>query len=103
MLGHAWDHEVQDLKVVYRPLYHCPAKRERFEAHLLAVSHFARWEQRFTRVPTPSLPAAARALLLPGPFYLDPAWGAAERTRSVPEGEPTASGIACRRSHAPRS
>ena len=43
------------------------------------------------------------ALLLPGPFYLDPAWGAAERTRSVPEGEPTASGIACRRSHAPRS
>lgn len=26
VLGHAWDHEVKDFKVLYRPLYHCELK-----------------------------------------------------------------------------
>lgn len=49
-LGEAWDHEVKEFKVVYRPLYHCEAAANRFEAHVLAVSHFARWDERFRRV-----------------------------------------------------
>ena len=51
VIGHAWDHEVKDFKVVYRPLYHCTAKPDRFEAHYMAVSHFSRWEEKFRKVP----------------------------------------------------
>ena len=76
LLGTAWDHEVKDFKVVYRPLYHCTAKEGRFEAHTLAVSHFSRWESKFKRVTDPAMmPAATADLLLPGPFAFDPLWG----------------------------
>ena len=55
LVGHAWDHEVKDFKVVYRPLYHCTAKEDRFEAHCMAVSHFSRWEEKFRPVPPAEL------------------------------------------------
>ena len=74
VLGHGWCHETKDFKVIYRPLYHCPAAADRFEAHRLAVSHFSRWEAKFRRVDLGSVPAEARALLLPGPFCYDPRW-----------------------------
>ena len=31
-------------------MYHCTAKPDRFEAHVLAVSHFSRWEEKFRKV-----------------------------------------------------
>jgi len=92
VLGHAWDHEVQDFKVVYRPLYHCPSREGRFEAHVLAVSHFSRWEEKFARVKgrdggfrsvAAALPQEARELLLPGPFTKDPLWAFPARTAAV--------------------
>ena len=104
MLGHAWDHEVQDFKVVYRPLYHCSSKEGSFEAHVLAVSHFSRWEDKFVRVKGPdggfhsvpaALPAEARELLLAGPFVKDPQWGLPARTAPV---DATESGLG-HRSH----
>ena len=79
VIGHAWDHQTKDFKVIYRPLYHCPSAVDRFEAHVLAASHFERWEDKFKRVPLSSLPAAAARLLLPGPFVLDPEWTGAPR------------------------
>lgn len=86
MLGHAWDHEVKDFKVVYRPLYHCVAGCHRFEAHHLAVSHFSRWE-RFRRLDPDevnSLPPAVLSRLLPGPFWFDPDWDYDALTTPVP-------------------
>lgn len=81
VLGAAWDHEVKDFKVVYRPLYHCTAKEDRFEAHALAVSHYSRWESKFKRVAdTKAIPPDVAALLLPGPFVLDPSWSFAAST-----------------------
>jgi hypothetical protein len=89
VLGHAWDHEVKDFKVVYRPLYHCEAKPGSFPAHTLAVSHFSRWEQKFARVRFDSeaqfcarVPAEVRARILPGPFWHDEAFGAAGAARA---------------------
>ena len=85
MLGHAWDHEVKDFKVIYRPLYLCDAKADRFEAHYLAASHFSRWDEKFSRIDlaNPSqlaqLPAAVRSVLhasgfsAPGDLVL-PGW-----------------------------
>lgn len=99
VLGHAWDHEVKDFKVVYRPLYHCPASAERFEGHVLAISHFSRWEEKFHRVEISNLPPAVRSLLLPGPFWSDPLWTSAALTSPVPAGAlVTRSGLG-RRSH----
>ena len=89
VLGHAWDHEVKDFKVVYRPLYHCPAAKGRFEAHVLAVSHFSRWEDKFrqcTAEEIEALPASVSSLLLPGPFWMDPLWTAPAITAPVPAG-----------------
>ena len=87
LLGHAWDHEVKDFKVIYRPLYHCPAAADRFEAHVLAASHFSRWDEKF-RLLTPEevaeLPREVRSLLLPGPFWFDPKWTASGLTTPVP-------------------
>lgn len=81
VLGHAWDHETKDFKVVYRPLYHCEAKHERFEAHTLAVSHFSRWDEKFTKVTDlTTIDPKAAALLLEGPFTHDPLWTYASRT-----------------------
>ena len=79
VLGHAWDHQTKDFKVIYRPLYHCPSAVDRFEAHVLAASHFERWDDKFKRVPLSSLPAAAARLVLPGPFVHDPEWTGAPR------------------------
>ncbi|CAD7964356.1 unnamed protein product [Amoebophrya sp. A120] len=91
VLGHAWDHEVKDFKVIYRPLYHCTAKPDRFQAHYLAASHFARWESKFHKVVYASrreyeelVPEKVRKFVLAGPFWHDPMWtaerGFAERT-----------------------
>ena len=84
VLGHAWDHEVKEFKVVYRPLYHCTAKKTRFPAHNLAVSHFSRWEEKFNRVTTKEefdkIPKNVHQLILPGPFTLDPEWKGAKET-----------------------
>lgn len=74
VMGHAWDHEVKDFKVLYRPLYHCQEKAGSFEAHTLAVSHFSRWESKFKPVDVDQLPPSARSLLLTGPFTADPLW-----------------------------
>ena len=64
VLGHAWNHEKKDFDVVYRPLYHCDAAEGRFEGHVLAVSHFSRWDAKFERVADlATLPASAAALL----------------------------------------
>ena len=79
VIGHAWCHQAKDFKVIYRPLYHCPSAVGRFEAHVLAASHFERWDDKFKRVPLSSLPAAATRLVLPGPFVLDPEWAGAPR------------------------
>ena len=77
VIGHAWDHEVKDFKVVYRPLYHCTAKPDRFEAHYMAVSHFSRWEEKFRKVPDEEMdkiPKEVQEKILPGPFWKDDAW-----------------------------
>jgi hypothetical protein len=106
VLGHAWDHEVRDFKVVYRPLYHCTAQPERFEAHTLACSHFSRWEEKFRGPLEPAelstLPEAVRALLLPGPFVSDPSWVWDLHTSALPAGCGTRSGLGLR-SHEPPS
>ena len=100
LLGHAWDHETKDFKVIYRPLYHCPSASGRFEAHVLAASHFERWDARFKRVPVRSLPPSARQLILQGPFVLDDEWEYAGRTAPVPTAARTRSGLGSR-SHEP--
>ena len=79
VIGHAWDHQTKDFKVIYRPLYHCPSAVDRFEAHVLAASHFERWDDKFKRVPLSSLPAAAARRVLAGPFVHDPEWTGAPR------------------------
>jgi hypothetical protein len=73
--------QVKDFKVVYRPLYSCTASADRFEGHLLACSHFSRWESKFNRLQGSSnyeiesqLPQEAASLLLYGPFVHDPQW-----------------------------
>jgi hypothetical protein len=83
-LGHAWDHETSSFKVIYRPLYHCEAKPNRFEAHALASSHFSRWEEKFQRVSLWSVPLSVRRLVLPGPFTLDPDWTLPPLTKHLP-------------------
>ena len=84
VLGHAWDHEVKEFKVAYRPLYHCTAKNTRFPSHNLAVSHFSRWEEKFKRVTTKEefdrIPESTKGLILPGPFILDPEWKGSTET-----------------------
>lgn len=85
VIGHAWDHEVKEFKVVYRPLYHCEAKPGSFEAHYLAVSHFSRWEEKFRKVnledkeERTKIPEDARKRILEGPFWMDPQWKFSDR------------------------
>ena len=74
VLGHAWDHTQEDFCVVYRPLYHCEAKPNRFEAHIMATSSFERWESKFKQVAPEDIPNDVFAWLLPGPFAHDPHW-----------------------------
>ena len=74
VLGHAWDHTQEDFCVVYRPLYHCEAKPNRFEAHIMATSSFERWESKFKQVAPEDIPDDVLAWLLPGPFARDPHW-----------------------------
>ena len=82
---------------MYRPLYHCGAKSGRFEAHTLAVSHFARWDAKFERVAVDAVPAAARAMLLRGPFVSDAAWPPlAAQTAPIAAGTTTRSGVGTR-------
>eukprot|EP00928_Gymnodinium_smaydae_P053722 TRINITY_DN37648_c0_g1_i1.p1 TRINITY_DN37648_c0_g1~~TRINITY_DN37648_c0_g1_i1.p1 ORF type:complete len:170 (+),score=37.09 TRINITY_DN37648_c0_g1_i1:110-619(+) len=81
-LGHAWDHFRRDFCIVYRPLYNCAASQN-FEAHLLATSHFERF-QKFGRVDFAALSAEAKAYALPGPFWEDRSWGLPTETAPVP-------------------
>lgn len=69
LLGYAWDHQVKDFRVLYRPLYQCEAKAGRFEAHSLAVSTFERWEEKFREVPLAQVPEDVVAML-EGPLPL---------------------------------
>merc|ERR1719291_313003 len=74
VLGHAWDHFRRDFAVVCRPLYHCDAKADRFEAHLLATSHYERFN-KFRPVRYEELDLASKGNVLPGPFVADAQWG----------------------------
>jgi hypothetical protein len=85
LLGHAWDHETKDFKVIYRPLYHCEASEGRFEAHVLASSHFSRWESKFKLVSWDQVPSSARAFVLQGPFTHDPDWKFTTETKPQPK------------------
>mmetsp|Transcript_21407 Transcript_21407/g.44569 ORF Transcript_21407/g.44569 Transcript_21407/m.44569 type:complete len:204 (-) Transcript_21407:36-647(-) len=49
-LGHCWDHETSDYKVLYVPLYKVEPKDSRYDSHAVAVTHFERWEEKFVRV-----------------------------------------------------
>ncbi len=108
VLAHAWDHEVKDFKVVYRPLYHCTAKAGRFEAHYMAVSHFSRWESKFRKLTNEEIRGewaeeegesvestkerpritkdTQRRILLTG-SWRDPDWTHPDRTGVTAEGE----------------
>ena len=86
-IGEAWDHEVKQFKVVYRPLYHCPREAERFEAHYMAVSHFSRWEEKFRPCDVCDMDKTSLGYLLRGPFWRDPAWKVSSRTRPRRDGE----------------
>ena len=102
LLGHAWDHETKDFKVIYRPLYHCEAKSDSFEAHVLAASHFSRWEEKFQRVSYAEVPASVRAWVLPGPFVHDPEWTYPWHSAALAAGvRRTRSNHPSRRSHQP--
>eukprot|EP00931_Biecheleriopsis_adriatica_P114924 TRINITY_DN90792_c0_g1_i1.p1 TRINITY_DN90792_c0_g1~~TRINITY_DN90792_c0_g1_i1.p1 ORF type:complete len:174 (+),score=38.92 TRINITY_DN90792_c0_g1_i1:22-543(+) len=81
-LGHAWDHFRKDFCIVYRPLYHCDAKEGRFEAHVLATSHFDRFE-KFRRVGYEDLDKTAQSMALPGPFWEDKNWGLAAESSPI--------------------
>ena len=103
-LGHAWDHETKEFKCIYRPLYHCEASPDRFEAHVLASSHFERWDRLFEpqRVSAADVPADVRAWLLPGPFVYDPDWTYSwDSAPTYAEGARTRSRHPNRRSHQP--
>merc|ERR1712107_964828 len=75
-----------DFCVVYRPLYHCAAKEDRFEAHVLATSHFERFS-RFKKISYSELDSQAKSAALPGPFWQDSSWGLAPDTSPVPGAE----------------
>lgn len=49
-LGHCWDHETSDYKVLYVPLYKVKPKDSRYDSHTVAVTHFERWDEKFVRV-----------------------------------------------------
>ena len=96
--------QVKDFKIVYRPLYNCGAALGRFESHVLACSHFSRWESKFKRLQGSSnseiesqLPQEVAELLLYGPFVHDPKWTFGDAT--MPTGAPpgaTRSGLGTR-------
>lgn len=69
--------------MVYRPLYHCPHKVDGYEAHVLAVSHFSRWDTKFKRIPYTQVPAGALKRVLPGPFWADEDWEGGPWTQPV--------------------
>eukprot|EP00927_Polykrikos_kofoidii_P022640 TRINITY_DN21072_c0_g1_i2.p1 TRINITY_DN21072_c0_g1~~TRINITY_DN21072_c0_g1_i2.p1 ORF type:complete len:382 (+),score=67.38 TRINITY_DN21072_c0_g1_i2:78-1223(+) len=100
VLGHAWDHEVKQFKVIYRPLYTCFRKPGSFEAHQLACSHFSRWESKFKKVMdiAREVSSEAKAFLLPGPFVkADPFWPFPVRTSEL--GIPAQLSASPQRSH----
>merc|ERR1711957_23530 len=76
----AWDHFRRDFCVVYRPLYHCEAKTDRFEDHVLATSHFDRFDSKFRKISYYDLDMGAKAMALPGPFWRDDSWGLPHHT-----------------------
>jgi hypothetical protein len=81
-LGEVWDHQTKDFKVLYKPLYNCSPEGGvglvgRFEAHMLAVSHFSRWQSKFepNRVSAATIPAEAKSYLVdPAALSSGPTW-----------------------------
>ena len=74
-LGDAWDHEVKDFKALYRPCYPCGAKKGSYEAHVLAVSHYKRWDKGFVKVSYEDLDERGRSYVIKAPrVWHDPAW-----------------------------
>jgi len=73
-LGEAWNHGSKCFQIIYRPLYHCKRQPGRFEAHLLAISNFDRFETKFAKVDWKEVPMSVRRMVLAGPFVFDPAW-----------------------------
>ncbi|GMI30223.1 hypothetical protein TrRE_jg58, partial [Triparma retinervis] len=66
LLGHAWDHETSDFKVLYVPLYSVKSKDARYEPHTVAVTHFERWDEKFVPVKCPVLTDEQRSHLWKG-------------------------------------
>ena len=92
-LGDAWDHDSKDFKPCYRPLYSCDAKADRFEAHVLAVRSFEKWEQMFAPCTYEELSLEARRFVVLEPNLLkDPDWPFPWLTSPVPPGATTDSG-----------
>eukprot|EP00913_Durusdinium_trenchii_P030270 g28359.t2 len=58
------------------------ARDGRFEAHLLATSHFERFDE-FKKVSFDEMDLAAQSCALPGPFFHDQYWGLPPRTAPV--------------------
>ena len=92
-LGEAWDHQTKDFKVLYKPLYCCSPHggvdlTDRFEAHILAVTHYARWAAKFqpNKVRVETLPADAKRRVVPAGALSNPAWPYPDRTRPVDTG-----------------
>lgn len=91
-LGEAWDHEVKDFKVLYKPLYDCNSKQGSFEAHYLAVSPFERWSKKFEKITDDditNLSLAVREYLVQSPAVGELAAGCRSfplTTTLLPEG-----------------
>ncbi|GMI05901.1 hypothetical protein TrRE_jg10647 [Triparma retinervis] len=66
LLGHAWDHETSDFKVLYVPLYAVEHKDSRYDSHTVAVTHFERWEEKFVPVKDTLLTEEQRSHLWNG-------------------------------------
>eukprot|EP00435_Cladocopium_sp_Y103_P031596 s2762_g8.t1 len=58
------------------------AREGRFEAHVLATSHFERFNE-FTKVSFDEMEQAAQSCALPGPFVEDKAWGLPLQTKPI--------------------
>jgi predicted metalloenzyme YecM len=99
-LGEVWCHSAKEFMVLYAPLYTCEAAAGRFEAHRLAVTAFARWQTKFTRVSAASLPSAAAARIQPPLPVNAQHWPHAAGTRALPSAAASRSGLG-RRSHQP--
>lgn len=99
VVGHAWDHSRRDFCVVFRPLWHCEAKPQGHEAHVMAAADFEHFNE-YRQVGYEEMTIPAQNLALPGPFWRDDSWALPAETARA-EG-PTSSGLGTR-SHQARA